>query len=181
MAQKNILKTVILGLLSEQNLTGYDITKAFDSDIGEFWRANHSQIYPLLKKLEADGLISHEIKLTGEKLEKKLYSLTSNGKQEFETWLSSPTPTINSVKDEFILKLYFISRSNDHRLPVMLKEQLQLHQDKLAHLQQQMKDKFPTEQQRQHEFGHFLILQHAVQRETAYANWIQQILNNIGG
>ncbi len=70
MAQRNKLKFIILGLLSENELTGYDITKAFDSDIGEFWSANHSQIYPLLKRLEDNQLITHRLTITGEKLEK---------------------------------------------------------------------------------------------------------------
>ena len=72
MAQRNQLKFIILGLLSENDLTGYDITKAFESDIGEFWSANHSQIYPLLKRLEDEQLISHKLEVVGEKLEKKL-------------------------------------------------------------------------------------------------------------
>ncbi len=29
-------------------MSGYDM-KAFERDIGEFWQANHSQIYPELK------------------------------------------------------------------------------------------------------------------------------------
>jgi len=44
MAQKNRLKYILLGLLNRQRQTGYDLAKSFDSDIGEFWTANHSQI-----------------------------------------------------------------------------------------------------------------------------------------
>ena len=56
MAQKNRLQYIILGLLNIESKTGYDLTKAFDSDIGEFWSANHSQIYPLLKKMEQENI-----------------------------------------------------------------------------------------------------------------------------
>lgn len=180
MAQKNNLKYIILGLLSEQSLTGYDITKAFDSDIGEFWSANHSQIYPLLIKMEANGLISHEIIVTGAKLEKKLYSLTQTGTIEFKTWLQSPTPELSASKDEFILKLYFIENSTDPLLPEMLAEQLMLHHNKLVHLQSQMTNKFENTDRKQAQFGHFLILQHAIERETAYESWLQQTINNLG-
>ncbi|WCL70465.1 helix-turn-helix transcriptional regulator [Lactiplantibacillus plantarum] len=55
MAQKNKLQFIILGLLNQQPLTGYDLTKAFDDEIGEFWQAQHSQIYPQLKRLEEQG------------------------------------------------------------------------------------------------------------------------------
>ena len=179
MAQKNNLKYIILGLLSEQPLTGYDIAKTFDSDIGEFWSANHSQIYPLLKKLETEKLITHQVIVTGEKLEKKRYSLTDAGQQEFELWLSSPTPTLSNNKDEFILKLYFISNYQNAQLPAMLGEQLALHQNKLAHLHEQMRTKFPTSIEKSAQFGHFLILQHAIEREQLYSNWLQKILTGI--
>ncbi|XVL26568.1 hypothetical protein AAA443_12200 [Staphylococcus equorum] len=39
MAQKNILQYILLGLLKNQSLSGYDIKKSFEKDIGEFWQA----------------------------------------------------------------------------------------------------------------------------------------------
>ncbi|BAP84655.1 PadR family transcriptional regulator [Paucilactobacillus hokkaidonensis JCM 18461] len=178
MAQRNKLKFIILGLLSENELTGYDITKAFDSDIGEFWSANHSQIYPLLKRLEDNQLITHRLTITGEKLEKKSYSITDQGTNELHQWISEPTPALSATKDEFILKLYFIHKTDDARLKPMLTEQLNLHKNKLTHLQQQMKSKFHN-QSDSNNFGHFLILQHAIQRETGYTNWLTETIQGL--
>ena len=42
MAQKNILKYILLGLLSHQQLAGYDIKKLFEGELGDFWYSNHS-------------------------------------------------------------------------------------------------------------------------------------------
>lgn len=179
MAQKNNLKYILLGLLNEQSLTGYDLTKAFDSDIGEFWSANHSQIYPLLKKLELDGLIAHELVTTGEKLEKKLYSITSTGVDELTTWLHTPTPDLNANKDEFILKLYFIDQKSDPLLRPMLTEQLTLHTNKYLHLQTQMKNKFNNQMPSSNNYGHFLILEHAILREQEYKNWLEKVIDNL--
>ncbi|MBU3158100.1 PadR family transcriptional regulator, partial [Clostridium estertheticum] len=69
MAKKNILKYIILGLLEKQELTGYDIKKIFEDEIGEFWRSNHSQIYPELRKLQEQKLISFRVEIVGNKLE----------------------------------------------------------------------------------------------------------------
>lgn len=178
MAQRNKLKFIMLGLLSEQELTGYDITKAFDSDIGEFWSANHSQIYPLLKRLEDNQLISHRLTITGEKLEKKVYSITDQGTKELNQWIGESTPALSATKDEFILKLYFIRKNNDPRLATMLTEQLELHKNKLTHLQQQMKQKFNNKSDKNN-FGHFLILQHAIQRENGYTNWLTETIRGL--
>ncbi|WP_125771535.1 PadR family transcriptional regulator [Companilactobacillus furfuricola] len=174
MAQKNRLQFIILGLLNIESKTGYDLTKAFDSDIGEFWTANHSQIYPLLKKMEKDQLITHHEEQAGPKLVKKSYDITTAGKAAFQEWLKEPSEADNS-HDEFILKLYFIDSKNSPLLPEMINEQKQARAEKLNHLKQQLKDKFPTEKEKQQQNGHYNVLKHAIQRETDYLKWLDEI------
>ena len=43
------LKYAILGLLNRKSMTGYDLSKEFETTLFEFWNAKHSQIYPELK------------------------------------------------------------------------------------------------------------------------------------
>lgn len=174
MAQKNRLQFIILGLLNIESKTGYDLTKAFDSDIGEFWTANHSQIYPLLKKMEKENLITHHEIPAGPKLVKKSYDITSEGKEIFQAWLQEPSEADNS-HDEFILKLYFIDSKNSPLLPEMISEQKQAREEKLDHLKQQLKDKFPNENTKQQQNGHYQVLKHAIQRETDYLKWLSEI------
>ena len=52
------LKYVILGLLSQQSRSGYDLSQELSGALQEFWSANHSQIYPELRRLTEEGLIS---------------------------------------------------------------------------------------------------------------------------
>ena len=47
------LKHALLGLLTHQPMTGYELKQFFDSSIQHFWNAELSQIYPTLKSLEA--------------------------------------------------------------------------------------------------------------------------------
>ncbi|KRN28230.1 regulator of phenolic acid metabolism PadR [Lactobacillus selangorensis] len=178
MAQRNTLKYIILGLINERPVTGYELTKAFDSDIGEFWLAQHSQIYPLLKRMEHDQLITHQLEVTGEKLERKRYAITPDGQQELADWLNEPVTKLNANKDEFILKLYFIRDRQDGRLLPMLTTQLQLHQQKRNHLQDQMAQKFPDAAHIE-AYGHFLILQHAISREQDYCQWLTNTISNL--
>ncbi len=65
------LKYAILGLLMKKDMTGYELTKEFNSALFEFWNASHSQIYPKLKALTKEGLIEYHIEITGTVLEKK--------------------------------------------------------------------------------------------------------------
>lgn len=60
--RKNKTKFVILGLLSEGDLTGYEIKKIIDIRFSFFWNESYGQLYPELKNLEQDDLI-HSIKI----------------------------------------------------------------------------------------------------------------------
>lgn len=66
-----VLKYAILGLLDKGSLSGYDMTSYFKAEIGQFWSAKHSQIYPELKKLTDEGFIEFETVIQGAKLEKR--------------------------------------------------------------------------------------------------------------
>ena len=70
MARKNTLRYILLGLLSKKQMTGYELNQSFKNEIGEFWQAKHSQIYPEPAKMEEQGIIQHQVEITGEKLEK---------------------------------------------------------------------------------------------------------------
>ena len=65
------LRYAILGLLNRKAMTGYDLSKEFQTSLAEFWHAKHSQIYPELKSLAEDGLITFQTEITGTVLEKK--------------------------------------------------------------------------------------------------------------
>ncbi len=174
--QRNRLQYIILGLLDQRPQTGYDLTKAFDNEIGEFWQAQHSQIYPLLKRLEETGDITHEVTMTGEKLAKKQYQLTPAGHEKLVTWIGEPSPELTALKDEFILKLYFIKTADDPRLQPMLQEQILLHQRQLQHLLHRRETVFADQAAIDQAYGHYLILDHAIEREQHYVQWLERYL-----
>ncbi len=174
--QRNRLQYIILGLLNQRPQTGYDLAKAFENEIGEFWQAQHSQIYPMLKRMETSGDITHEDTVTGEKLAKKQYSLTPAGHAKLVAWVSEPSPELSATKDEFILKLYFIKTAADPRLQPMLQEQAALHRAQLAHLKQRRKTVFPDQAAIDQAYGHYLILDHAIGREQYYVDWLEKFL-----
>lgn len=176
MAQRNLLQFIILGLLDQTPMTGYELTKAFDSDIGEFWSAQHSQIYPQLQKLETAGLLTHTEEVTGEKLARKRYAITASGLTRLNDWLAAATVAASNGKDEFALKLYFIPNAHDPRLKPMLEAQQSAHLEKRAHLEHQLATKFPHGAP-QSGLGHYLILQHAVSREHEYCDWLASALS----
>jgi PadR family transcriptional regulator AphA len=73
------LRYAILGQLSPTPCSGYDLALYLDSSRGGFCCANHSQIYPELRRLEEAGLIEGAPRVVGVKLEKRVYSITDAG------------------------------------------------------------------------------------------------------
>lgn len=100
------LDHVILGWLSTGPGSGYDLVRAMDFGVNWFWSAPHSQIYPKLKSLEERGLVYSESTVVGERLEKRVYSITDAGRQEMVSWTKLP-PSYPANRDIERIKLIF--------------------------------------------------------------------------
>jgi PadR family transcriptional regulator AphA len=96
---------VVLGLLSIGPRSGYEIKAAVDRSTRFFWAASYGQIYPELRRLEADGLIEGEDAPNGGR-PRRVYVLTAAGRAELETWLLGTDATVE-LRDEQLLRLFF--------------------------------------------------------------------------
>lgn len=74
-----VLTYAILGLLNRTPMTGYDISKAFNHELAKFWHAKHSQIYGELKSMFSDGLVTYDIEISGDILEKRSTASPTRG------------------------------------------------------------------------------------------------------
>lgn len=106
MGKENKTIYVILGFLSHEDLTGYDIKKRIDSSLGYFWGAGFGQIYPTLRLMEENGWVKKRSEISGRKLERIIYSITEEGRKQVINWLSLPVEN-EYVKYEILLKLFF--------------------------------------------------------------------------
>jgi DNA-binding PadR family transcriptional regulator len=84
------LRYALLALLSAGPMTGYEISRRFQSSVGHVWHAPDSQIYPELRKMEADGLVAGEDADAGPRGRKRIYLPTDAGLEAFEEWMNSP-------------------------------------------------------------------------------------------
>ena len=106
MSKDNTTVYIILGLLTHENLSGYDIKKRIDSMIGDFWSAGYGQIYPTLKQIEKEGLVTKHTDETQNDRERIIYSITAAGRQNLTQWLMHPEEK-EYLKYEILLKLFF--------------------------------------------------------------------------
>lgn len=179
MAQKNLLPMILLGLITIEPKTGYDLKKDFETEIGEFWSVKHSQIYLELKRLQNLDEIKATKGYFGNKIEKTYYEITENGRKRLADWMDSYSNMLNISKDEFVLKLYFIQKQDDPKLSELLHEQYHLRDENLHHLLERKKLLFSKENEKDKHFGHYLILDHAIRREREYVNWLEETIKSL--
>jgi len=78
---------IVLGMVLNEQRTGYDIKKEIDAGIGNFYRASYGSLYPALKKLTDKGYLTMNEQSHGSRV-KKYYKATDAGATEFLKWLS---------------------------------------------------------------------------------------------
>ena len=170
------LKYAILGLLAQQDMTGYELMKQFESTLCEFWSAKHSQIYPELKVLTEEGEVEYKIEISGSVLEKKLYSITDSGKADFLNWLSKDVKIGPTPKNVFRLKVFFSNMLESELRMHHLENQLDQHEQRLAHLQENQQKFASIPDSSSPEFGDYLVLMGAIMREETNCEWLKKCI-----
>lgn len=84
---KGTLKYLVMNLLqSESRMYGYEITQVLDEQSGGRIHLTFAALYPLLHKLEAEGMVNTETANVNNRT-RKYYSLTETGRTEAESLL----------------------------------------------------------------------------------------------
>ena len=96
---------VILGMVSREPRSGYEIKAAVDNTTRFFWAASYGQIYPELKRISEAGLIEGVDTPTGGR-KRTVYAITADGEAELKDWLRKP-PEAAEMREEGLLKLFF--------------------------------------------------------------------------
>lgn len=96
---------VILGMISREPRSGYEIKALVDDTTRFFWAASYGQIYPELKRLSEAGLVEGSDVPRGER-KRTVYAITEDGERELKDWLRQPPQTVE-MREEGLLKLFF--------------------------------------------------------------------------
>lgn len=175
------LEHAILGFLSFESLSGYDLKKQFDRSVRHFWPANQSQIYRTLARMTADGLLEKEIFEREERLDMKIYRISEKGRQELHRWLTAPLPKQDS-REPFLIQIFFGCFLSDEELLNLLRQEEQALQEKLAVYAQIYHDsKVWAEQSEDHRafFLNMLTLDYGLRDCQATLAWLEDAIQRI--
>jgi PadR family transcriptional regulator AphA len=102
------IRHFILGLLTRQPMSGYDV-KRFLKSLG--WLIDSPSFgspYPALHALLEDGLVTVETLSRQDKPPRKIYSITERGGQTLQEWMDRPVAPGVSLK-AFVMRLVLAS------------------------------------------------------------------------
>lgn len=100
----------VLGMIGLGLRTGYDIKKYTEEVMSHFWRESYGNLYPVLKRLESEGRVTHHTEQREGRPPRQVYQLTEEGQRELEAWLQEVAQW-EAPRQEVLLKLLFSGAS----------------------------------------------------------------------
>ena len=102
------LRHGLLGMINLKPMTGYELDREFKESLKYIWQAKSSQIYNELNKMEQSGWLISERVMQDEKPNKRVYSITEEGKTELMDWMATPEIDVNNAltgKNAFLFRV----------------------------------------------------------------------------
>ena len=133
MAQATRTELSILGLVAwSGEASGYELHKRAESSVGFIWAPARSQLYAVLKRLAADGLVSGRRVAQSDRPDKVLCSITDAGRDVLAEWLGRVEPIEPEDRDGMLLKLFFGASGDPDALRRQLLDYARRAEDRLA-------------------------------------------------
>lgn len=130
-------ENLLLGLLDEQAMHGYELAQLVCSDeaLRAIWHLKRSEVYFLLGKLSAQGHIA-EVAATEERPAvprgratgppRQIYEVTPVGRAALEAWLKEPVASPRDLRVAFLAKLYLAARRDTTMALALVEKQRQV-------------------------------------------------------
>ncbi|QHW31630.1 PadR family transcriptional regulator [Paenibacillus rhizovicinus] len=171
------LSYALLCMLARKPCSGYELTKLLQV----FWQAQHSQIYPLLAKLEKAGYVTFELIGQTGKPDKKLYSITDAGVAELQQWIRDQPAAEKLERDEFLIKIYAIGLMEPQTSRRLFLERREALLTRLRRLEGEIKlmeeeQDPPVTDYASRQFGRYLLYQRRVRVVREEIDWVDWAL-----
>jgi PadR family transcriptional regulator, regulatory protein AphA len=162
---------LILGLLMERPMSGYDIKKRVKAALGAVTNASYGTLYPTLHKLLSENAVEmREVPQKG-RPSKKVYQVTDKGRKELTGWLKQPA-SADQVRREFLLKVYLAKNLSAEDLVALVTSR----RDETEALLKALR----AERSENHEPQHVWVTDYALSLCEAEMNWLRELEQEIG-
>lgn len=105
-------ENIILGLLCERPMHGYELARVVQEDeaLRTIWRIERSEVYFLLGKLRQSAYIVEHAAERPHGPARTIYAPTEAGRAAYEQWLRSPEPHPRNLRTALLARIYMALR-----------------------------------------------------------------------
>ena len=104
------MKFAVLGFLMRQPMHGYELKRALSPALPRDRRVNDGVLYPLLKRMETEGLISGRVERRAGSPDRRVFHPTEAGRRAFRDWLESSADEKDEVTYDFMVGHPFLTK-----------------------------------------------------------------------
>lgn len=174
------LQNAILAALAYGESSGYDLAKAFDVTVANFWTATPQQLYRELDKMQAAGLIEARLIHQEKRPNKRMFSLTKSGRAALrEFTIRAPKPT--AIRDELLVQVEAMELGDIPSVRVNVQDKLAASEAKLKRYEKtrdfllagRSEAVFLTEDNR---LGPYLTLVRGITFEQENIRWCETVI-----
>ena len=163
----------ILGLLTQQPMSGYDIKRFLKSLSWLIGSPSFGSLYPTLHALLKDGLVTVEVVPRESKSPRKIYSITGTGQQVLKEWVNQPA-TASATLKAFAMRLVLASNFSPAGLIELLQQrraQVAVHHAVLEQTAETMREET--------DLGQRLALEYGLALAFAELVWLDNIISDL--
>jgi DNA-binding PadR family transcriptional regulator len=104
------VKHAILGFLIDQPMHGYELKRKLSPVLPRERRVNDGVLYPLLRRMEDEGLLRKRIERGASGRDRNVFHATARGRREFERWLRSSDHEADEATYDFLVGHPFLTK-----------------------------------------------------------------------
>jgi DNA-binding PadR family transcriptional regulator len=124
------LRHAVLAALLNGEYSGYQLAKAFDVGVANFWHALPQQLYAELTKLEKEGLVTGRQVVQETRPNKRLFKVTDAGLAELERFAAAASKP-SFIRDDLLVKVQAADRIGSGPLIEQLEERATVAEAKI--------------------------------------------------
>jgi PadR family transcriptional regulator AphA len=167
------LRYFILGLLTQQPMSGYDVKRSLKGLSWLIGSPSGGSLYPILRALRQEGLVTVEIVPGLDKPPKKTYSVTEDGRQQLQAWVDQPAVSRAPLK-AFVMRLLLAGNFSSAALTAHLRQrraQVADHYDALHGALDMSRQ--------EDDLQRFLAMDYGLALATAELSWLDHTLHDL--
>jgi DNA-binding PadR family transcriptional regulator len=169
------LRHVVLTVLAQGGLSGYEITKHFAAIYSQFWHASHQQVYRELARLHDAGSVTAKVITQKNRPNKNVYTLTKRGFEELREWVIASTE-FAKPRNDLLVKLLALGVAEPDEFRLEFDRVVKDAQEWLVTLRGLQRECLRTRKRwSEHDAVLYLALRRGLLVGEAQARWLSEV------